>query len=285
MPRGSQRPTTDSVRRRNLHVTAGGGPDLLRTAARQRDKIRWLGFERNALLAAIPCHVDDVVEEEGHPRAHRVDRGQAVIEPLRVRRLAPPQQSLQRLRMELDRVQRAAQIVRDRRQHLFPNLIGLELSGDVAHDGKTDRTGGEIEPPRPDLDGNARAVTAQELALGARLSRFPEPRDLGFGLVWAGENVHQAHGEQGVQVIAEHPAGGRVGFDKAAARVDNENRIRNTLEQTAESDLCFFGLETRGPLGVIQSCVVDRERGASGQLLRQLEVSFVVAMPGFGGRE
>ena len=47
----------------------------------------------------------------------------------------------------------------DGRQYLFSNLIGLELSGDVAHDGKTDRTGGEIEPPGPDLDGNLRAIT------------------------------------------------------------------------------------------------------------------------------
>ena len=167
----------------NLHVTAGGGPDLLRAAVRQLDKIRRLGFERNALVTAVPRHVDDVVEEEGHPRAHRVDRGQAVIEPLRIRCLAPPHQSLQRLRMELDRVQRAAQIVRDGRQHLFPNLIGLELSGDVAHDGKTDRTGGEIESPGPDLDGNLGAVTTQELALGAPRFRYPESRDLGLGHV------------------------------------------------------------------------------------------------------
>ena len=95
----------------NLHLTASGGSDLLRAVARQCDKICWLGFERNALLAAVPRHVDDVVEEEGHPHAHRVDRGQAVIEPLQVRRLAPPHQSLERLSMELDRVQRVAQIV------------------------------------------------------------------------------------------------------------------------------------------------------------------------------
>src|SRR5215213_5653454 len=79
----------------NLHVTAGGRDDFLRAVARQGDKIRWLGFERYALLTPITRHVDDVVEEEGHPHAHRVDRGQAVVEPLRVRCLAPPHQSLE----------------------------------------------------------------------------------------------------------------------------------------------------------------------------------------------
>ena len=197
MPRGSHRPTTVSAAASTCTSRPVGGGDLLRAAARQRDEIRWLGFERNTLVAAVPRHVDDVVEEQGHPRAHGVDRGQAVVEPLRVRRLAPPHQSLQRLRMELDRVQRVAQIVRDGRQHLFPNLIGLELSGDVAHDGKTDRTGRKIEPPGPDLDGNMRAVTTQELALGAPLSRLPESRDLRLGRVRAGEKVDQTHGRAG----------------------------------------------------------------------------------------
>src|SRR5918994_2875577 len=112
--------------------------------------------------------------------------------------------------MQLDRVQRVAQIVRNGRQHFFPNLIGLELSGDVAHDGKTDRTGRKIEPPRPDLNGNLRAVTTEKLALRAPRSRFPESHDLRLGRVWAGEEVAQAHGEQGIQGVSEHPAGGRV---------------------------------------------------------------------------
>ena len=126
-----------------------------------------------------------------------------------------------------------------------------------------------------------RAVTTEELALGAPLSRLPESRDLGLGRVWAGENVDQSHGEHGIQVVPEHPAGGRVGFDEAALRIDNQNRVRNTFEQTPEPDLCFLGLETGGPLGVEQTRVVDRQRGAAGQLLLQLQVTFVVAIPRF----
>ena len=45
-----------------------------------------------------------------------------------------------------------------RRQYLFSNLIGLELSENVAHDGKTDRTGGEIEPP-DQISTGIRAIT------------------------------------------------------------------------------------------------------------------------------
>jgi hypothetical protein len=160
--------------------------------------------------------------------------------------------------MELDRVQRTAQIVRDGRQHLFPNLIGLELSGDVAHDGKTDRNGGEIEPPGPDLHGNMHAVTTHELALSAPCSRVPESHDLRLRCVRAGEEVAQAQGEQGVQVVPKHPAGRRVRFDEVALRINNQNRVRYTFEKTPEPDLRFLGLETGGTLGVVQAGVIGR---------------------------
>ena len=67
--------------------------------------------------------------------------------------------------------------------------------------------------------------------------------------------------------------------------VDDQNCVRNTFEQTTEPDLRFFGLETSGPLGVVETRVVDRQRGAPGQLLRQLQVALVIAIPGFRGHE
>ena len=142
--------------------------------------------------------------------------------------------------------------MRDGRQHLFPNLVDFELSGDIAHDRKSDRTGGKIEPAGPDLHGNLGAVTTQELALGAPRSRYPESRDLGLGLVQVGQDLTHPTVSRGIQVVPEHAAGGRVGFDEAALRVNNQNRVRNTFEQTLEPDLRFLGLETGGTLGVLQ---------------------------------
>jgi hypothetical protein len=90
---------------------------------------------------------------------------------------------------------------------------------------------------------------------------------LGLGHVRVGEEIDHPHREQGVQVVPKHPAGGRVGFDKAAPRINNQNRVRNSFEQTPEPDLRLFRVETRGPLGVVQAGIVDRQRGAPRQLL------------------
>ena len=66
---------------------------------------------------------------------------------------------------------------------------------------------------------------------------------------------------------SEHPAGGRVGFDEAPLRVDDQDRVRDTFEQTPEPHLRFLSLETGNTLGVIESCIVNRQRGAPGQIL------------------